>query len=113
MVYTAPKNEIEQLKDLFSRSGFSLTGISIAPFAIQNLLRTNWLETGEDIVPSLHISGDCSRIDIFSSGNLVFTRGIKVGINSLIQGIKEGLGHAQRSTNRDGLCQKDTLQPHS
>lgn len=96
MVYTAPKNEIEQLKDLFSRSEFSLIGISIAPFAIQNLLRTNWLETGEDIVPSLHINGDWSRIDIFSSGNLVFTRGIRVGINSLIQGIREGLSHAQK-----------------
>lgn len=96
MVYTAPRNEIEQLQELFSRSGFPLTGISIGPFAIQNLLRTNWLETGEDTVPSLHISGDWSRIDIFSSGSLVFTRGIKVGINSLIQGIKEGLGHAQK-----------------
>jgi type IV pilus assembly protein PilM len=94
MVYTAPRDEIKSLKDLFSGSGFPLTGISLVPFAIQNLIQSHWLETVEDTLPSLYITGDWSRVDIFSSGDLVFTRSIKVGINSLIENIGEQFQHA-------------------
>jgi type IV pilus assembly protein PilM len=96
IMYTAPRNEVEPLKDLFSMSGFPLTGMSLVPFAIQNLLQTHWLETVEDSVPSLYITGNWSSVDIFSSGDLVFTRKINVGINSLIQSIREALRHAQK-----------------
>ena len=88
MAYTAPREEIKDLKDLFSRAGCSLTGISIVPFAFQSLLRSGRLETDEAHVSSLYIGRDWSRIDIFSEGNLMLSRGIKAGIKTMIEALR-------------------------
>jgi Tfp pilus assembly PilM family ATPase len=83
MAYTAPNQEIKKLKDIFSKSGFPLTGISIVPFALQNLLLNNCVGTDAKNVSSLYIGRDWSRIDIFSNGYLVLSRGIKAGIKTM------------------------------
>jgi len=83
MAYTAPNQEIKKLKDVFSKSGFPLTGISIVPFALQNLLLNNCVGTDAKNVSSLYIGRDWSRIDIFSNGYLVLSRGIKAGIKTM------------------------------
>ncbi|NNK84199.1 MAG: hypothetical protein HKO91_01450 [Desulfobacterales bacterium] len=83
MAYTAPTQEIKKLKDIFSKSGFPLTGISIVPFAFQNLLLNNWVGTDAKNVSSLYIGRDWSRIDIFSNGYLVLSRGFKAGIKTM------------------------------
>ncbi|MDD5713047.1 MAG: pilus assembly protein PilM, partial [Smithellaceae bacterium] len=62
MVYTAPRYEVEELKKLFSKIGYPLTGISITPFAIQNIFRTEWLPTAAGTTASLFIGNDFSRI---------------------------------------------------
>jgi type IV pilus assembly protein PilM len=93
MVYTAPRAEIEELKGLFSQIGLPLTGISITPFAIQNLFKTEWIPPAvEGTVASLFIGNDFSRIDIFAKGKLIMTRGIKAGINSMVESLMERLG---------------------
>lgn len=91
MYYTAPKQEIEEAKKLFARAGFPLTGLSIAPFAVQNIFRTHWLSDPEETVASLFIGNDFSRIDIYAHGNLVMTRGIKAGISSMVESLVEYL----------------------
>jgi type IV pilus assembly protein PilM len=97
MVYTAPREEIEELKGLFSQIGLPLTGISITPFAIQNLFKTEWIPPAvEGTVASLFIGNDFSRIDIFSKGKLIMTRGIKAGINSMVESLMEKLGAARK-----------------
>ncbi len=97
MVYTAPREEIEELKGLFSQIGLPLTGISITPFAIQNLFKTEWIPPAvEGTVASLFIGNDFSRIDIFSKGKLIMTRGIKAGINSMVESLMERLGTARK-----------------
>ena len=83
MAYTAPTQEIKKLKDVFSKSGFPLTGISIVPFAFQNLLLNNWVGTDAKNVSSLYIGRGWSRIDIFANGYLVLSRGIKAGIKTM------------------------------
>ena len=83
MAYTAPTHEIKKLKGIFSKSGFPLKGISIVPFAFQNLLLNNWVGTDAKNVSSLYIGRDWSRIDIFSNGYLVLSRGIKAGIKTM------------------------------
>jgi len=87
--FIAPQIEIEKLQSIFSKSGFSLTGVSIIPFAFQNLLRTRLVESEINNVCSLYIGRDWSRIDIFSNQNLVLSRGIKAGINSMLEAIRE------------------------
>lgn len=89
MSYTAPLQEIRDLRDLFARTGYSLTGISIVPFAFQTMLRTNRIETDEPTVSSLYIGRDWSRIDIFTDGNLKLSRGIKAGIRTMIEALRK------------------------
>jgi len=85
---TAPQQEIQYLKNLFSKSGHPLKGISIVPFAVQNLLRTGWMQPNVKTVSSLYIGRDWSRIDIFSAGNLVLSRGIKAGIITMNEAMR-------------------------
>ena len=69
MVYTVPKVEVDKIKTLFKEMGITLTGITIAPFAIQNIFRTKWLNVGEGTFASLFIGNDYSRIDIYNKRN--------------------------------------------
>jgi hypothetical protein len=36
---------------------------------------------------NIHISDDWSSVDIFSSGNLILSRNIKVGVKGMIEGL--------------------------
>lgn len=91
LVFTAPRQEIEDLRTLFSRIGWPLTGITTASFSVQNLFRTQWIPSFGTGIASLFIGTDFCRIDIFSGGNLIVTRGIKAGLNSLTDALAEGL----------------------
>ena len=91
MVYTAPKVEIERAKTLFSNIGVSLTGITISPFAIQNIFRSKWMPPSEGTFASLFIGSDFCRIDIYSKDNLVMTRGIKTGTSSMMEAIADSV----------------------
>jgi Tfp pilus assembly PilM family ATPase len=88
MAYTAPKTEIEDLKNFFGKVGFPLAGISIVPFAFQSLLRTGRIKTDELHISSLYIGRNWSRIDIFSEGNLVLSRGIKAGARTMFEALR-------------------------
>ncbi|HSM89895.1 MAG TPA: hypothetical protein VLT56_07715, partial [Desulfobacterales bacterium] len=88
MAYIAPRKEVEDLKDLFARAGFPLTGISIVPFAVQTLLRSGRIRTFGAAVSSLYIGRDWSRIDIFADNNLVLSRGIKAGIRTMVEALQ-------------------------
>jgi len=91
IAYTAPKQEIEKRKNIFSRSGYPLTGISVVSFALQNLFQAGWAETGGKKVCTLFIGTDWSRIAIFSKKNLMLSRDIKAGLQSMIEAIAEQL----------------------
>ena len=89
LVYTSPREEVNRIMGLFGRSGITPTGITVAPFATQNLFRCGWVADAAANVCSLYIGHDWSRIDIFANHNLIMTRGIKTGINSMIEAIRE------------------------
>ena len=96
--FTAPKLEIQTLKNLFAKSNYPLSGIAIIPFALQNLLKTKWMNPGVDNVSSLYIGRDWSRIDIISDGNLVLSRGIKAGMKTMNEAMRVGLGLTRNET---------------
>jgi Tfp pilus assembly PilM family ATPase len=102
MAYTAPIREVEEIKSLFSKVGLPLTGISIVPFAVQNIFRTGWIPKATGTAAYLFIGNDFSRIDIYTKGSLIMTRGIKAGINSMVESLLEVL----QSQNHE----KSTLQ---
>ena len=90
MAYTAPKSAVKEITDLFSRSGLTLAGVTSAPFGVQNLFRTHWLPVSDTrTYANLYLSDAYSRIAIFSRGNLILTREIKTGVDSLIISLVE------------------------
>ncbi len=88
MAYTVLQKEVRELKEIFNKAGFPLQGISIVPFAFQSLLRAGRIGTDEMNVSSLYIGRDWSRIDIFSEGNLMLSRGIKAGVKTMIEALR-------------------------
>ncbi len=116
MIYTAPRRDVEELRSFFSRIGWPLTGISIVPFATQNMLRGGWLPALEGSVASLYIGNDFSRIDIYNGGNLVMTRGIKAGATSMIEAMGDRLGELRQMpqpTLEQGRKAINSLSPDS
>ena len=90
LAYTAPVEEVISLKDMFVKAGFPLTGVSIVPFAFQTLLRAHRIEAASDAhISSLYIGRDWSRIDIFSGGNLMLSRGIKAGVRTMMEALRK------------------------
>lgn len=99
MAYTASKQAVENLKAVFTKSGFPLAGISILSFGLQNIFKKGWIETKGKGVCSLYVGRDWSRIDIFSAnGNLALSREIKTGINSMIDSIREGMSETEEES---------------
>jgi len=82
MFYTALKTEVEKIKSYFSEMGITLAGVTIVPFAIQNIFRSKWIVSGDEIFSILFIGENYSRIDVYNKENLIMTRGIKTGSGS-------------------------------
>lgn len=101
LAYSAPKEEILRLENIFSKSGYPLTGMTIISFVLQNLLRSNWIDTEGKNLCNLYIGRDWSRIDIFSNGNLVLSRGIKAGIKSMVEAIRETMYKGPEEVSSD------------
>ena len=101
MVYTVPRREVESVVELFNDAGYQLNGLTIAPFAIQNLFRTKWMPTYGETLASLYIGRDGARIDIYSRGSLIMTREIKTGMNSMVEALVEGYTDRKRPSARD------------
>mgnify|MGYP001453047898 CR=1 FL=1 len=105
IAFTAPTDEVKETKKLFSEIGLPLNGISIAPFAVQNILKTIQIPAHEGTVASLFIGNDFSRIDIYADGKLVMTRGIRAGINSMIEAMVERI--SEESQEREELYEME------
>nr|MDA8387909.1 pilus assembly protein PilM [Nitrospiraceae bacterium] len=89
MCYFAPVREIERAKNLFSRIGAPLTGVSIVPFAVQNIFMNYAAAQRGKNVACLFIGNDFSRIDLYTGGKLALSRDIKTGVNSMIEMLME------------------------
>ncbi len=87
MAFKAPKKEISDIKAAFQKIGYPLTGITIVPFAIQNLFRSRIITHTDEDTCCLFIGRDWSRIAIFNKHNLVLSRGIKAGMRSMVEAI--------------------------
>ncbi len=91
LAYTVSLNEVRRLRQIFSRAGYPLTGISIIPFGLQNIFRAGWTDTGSQNVCSLFIGRDWSRIAIFAGGTLALSRDIKAGMRSMRDAVIDAL----------------------
>ncbi|MCK9362488.1 MAG: hypothetical protein M0P74_02650 [Syntrophales bacterium] len=96
MAYTAPRGEIEELKNLFAEAGWPLKGIAVLPFATQNLFRAGLLIAGAGATAGLFIGNNFSRIDIYAGNNLVMTRDIKAGTGSIVESLVDAFNERKK-----------------
>jgi len=89
MAYIVPRKDLDEIRDLFSRSGLTICGVTATPFAIQNLFRSACIPRHEKPVGVLFIGNEYSRIDVFSKGNLILTREMKAGMDSMVEAFVE------------------------
>ncbi|MFC1884014.1 hypothetical protein ACFL2O_04520 [Thermodesulfobacteriota bacterium] len=90
IAWTALKEEVRYYRDLFyNKCGYPLTGLSLAPFSIQNLIQNKVIRIKDNVIGSLFVGREYSRIDILESGHLVLTRRIKNAIISMIECIMD------------------------
>lgn len=88
LAYTIPREDVDTIKTAFARAGYPLDGVSTYPFLMQNLLRTRWKILSQGNLCALYIGRNWSRIDFFTDGNLMLSRGIRSGTNSMLEEIK-------------------------
>lgn len=97
MACVAPKGAVRAVKELFTRSGINLSGITTTSFAIQNLFRTQWVTVSHlGTFANLYLGESHSRIAVFYHGNLVLTREIKTGVDSMVDSLLEAFQDAKR-----------------
>lgn len=92
MAYTTPRDAITVIKNDFAKAGFPLTGLTLEPFAHQNLFRRRVIAAGAPgAVANLHVGQHWSRLEIFSNGDLMFVRVIKTSMSGMEQAVLEAL----------------------
>lgn len=89
-VCLVPRAQVDEVANLFAKAGFKLHGLTIAPIALQTLFRSSWIATDAGTCANLYVGRNWSRIDIFDKGNLVLSRGIKAGVNSMVDSLVDG-----------------------
>ncbi len=89
--HTIPRDEVTRRRNSFVRAGYPLSGMTLPPFADQNVFRSGCLPPPPGGAANLYVGSNWSRLEIFRDGNLVFTRGIKAAMAALTESIREGL----------------------
>lgn len=91
MVLLVPRRGLDDIQALFAAAGYRVTGISLGPFAVENLLRCGWIQSETASVANLYIGHRHSRIDIFSKDRLQLSRAIRTGIDSMVGSLQDQL----------------------
>ncbi len=88
-VYTAPREEIDLVKRVFSAAGFPLEGITLSSFALQNIFTNRLVDPGIEAFAVMRIDHDCSYIDIHQENRMFMSRVIKTGLGSMTESLME------------------------
>lgn len=107
LAYIAPIQKINEAETLFKDAGIPLKGVSITPFGIQNLLRTDFVQPDCETVCTLFIGHDWSRIDVYTDKSLYLSRDIKTGYQSFLNCIMDLLPEKDYTgTDREMLAEE-------
>lgn len=98
LAYTAPRDAVEVVRGDFARAGFALTGLTLEPFAHQNIVRRKLAPGNAATMANLHVGQNWSRLEIYSGGNLMFVRVIKTSMSGMVQSVQEALEAHMRSS---------------
>lgn len=100
VAYAVLKKDIEYISSIFSKIEFPISGVSLYPFALQNLVKYKYIDSKNENICCIYIGTEWSRIDIFlPNGTLAFSRRIKACTNSMIDEISRNINQLQSSIN--------------
>ena len=85
LAYTIEKTQVNQLKVLFSKTGFNLKGITTIPFAFQNFIHSQHLQMQDPPFTIVNVSRKSSEIVCFSNTSILLTRTIRTGSYNLVE----------------------------
>ena len=97
MAYLVPRNIVEERRELFMAAGFPLAGATISPIALQTLFRAKWVPNTAKIWTNIFVGRNWSRIDVFDRGDLVMSRAVKAGTNSMAEALHDGYNERQEA----------------
>ncbi|WP_428565359.1 MAG: hypothetical protein ACP59X_04140 [Solidesulfovibrio sp. DCME] len=98
LAYTAPRDAVEVVRGDFAKAGFPLAGLTLEPFAHQNIFRRKLSPEPTAARANLHVGQNWSRLEIYSGGNLMFVRVIKTSMSGMVQAVQEALEAHQASS---------------
>ena len=85
LVFSAPRDEIRSLEKTVERAGYSLTGMTSIPFAMQNFIRTGQIQVAEPYFAIVNISRETSEIYCFSQSGILLVRNLRAGSWNLVE----------------------------
>ncbi|MEW5774088.1 MAG: hypothetical protein AB1916_11265 [Thermodesulfobacteriota bacterium] len=97
MAYVVPRSIVEERRDLFIAAGFPLTGATISPIALQTLFRAKWVPNTAKAWANIFVGRNWSRIDVFDRGDLVMSRAVKAGTNSMVEAFQDAYNERQEA----------------
>lgn len=97
LVYLVPAAEVARVRALFAEAGHRLAGLTISPLALQTIFRRQRVPGADRPCANVFIGRNWSRIDIFSQGDLVLSRGVNTGLTSLADALAEAYNERRRA----------------
>jgi len=87
VAFSGDKKEINNLKRIFARAGFPLTGITALPLALQNFIRNGIVNASPHPLCIINIDRFHCEITCFSDKSIYLNRNTKTGSYSLVEDI--------------------------
>jgi Tfp pilus assembly PilM family ATPase len=91
-VFIAPREDIDFLRKVFAKAGFTLHGVTLFSFALRNLFLTKRIDPGDGAFTVLFIGRDSSNIDVYRGDNVVLSRVIKAGTSGMVEALLDTQG---------------------
>lgn len=85
----AVRAALGEVRNIVQRAGFALAGAATRVIASHNLFTTGWLDPATEQFAVLHIDEESTRIDIYSTSQVVLSRMVKTGFASLARALVE------------------------
>lgn len=92
----AVRAALGEVRNIVQRAGFALAGAATRVIASHNLFTTGWLDPATEQFVVLHIDEESTRIDIYSSSQVVLSRMVKTGFASLARALVESTAGTAR-----------------
>ncbi|MFP4429273.1 MAG: hypothetical protein ACLFPB_08135 [Desulfovermiculus sp.] len=94
--------EVHRLQDVFSRSGYPLSGITPSALANLNIFRSKCLSPSVPHIGLVHIGRTTSRIDLYSHQRLLLHRKIRIGLQTLLEDVSFSSLHPESTQEQSG-----------